>query len=178
MRIETKDLILSKAKIEDLESIYNNYWSQEETAKFMLWTVCKSLEEARERLEKVIEFQKDKAAYFVYEKASGNAIGMAAMIEISPKVFEDGGIGIGKKYIGRGYGKQILNALINYTFNKLDAEKIICSCHTDNIPSARLQKSCGMKYVYSKNETRKKDNLTYKADYYEITKDEYLNQIK
>ena len=82
MLIETKNLILAKAKMEDLHSIYNNYWSEEDTAKYMLWNPCKSIEEAKERLIKVIEFQKDKAAYFVYEKASGNAIGMAAMIEI------------------------------------------------------------------------------------------------
>ena len=45
--IETKDLILAKAKPEDLESIYNNYWKHEITAKYMLWTPCKSLEEAK-----------------------------------------------------------------------------------------------------------------------------------
>ena len=95
------------------------------------------------------------------------------MIEISHKIYEDGGIGIGKKYVGKGYGKQILNALIEYTFTKLGADKIICSCHTDNIPSAKLQQTCGMKYSHSKMVTRSKDNLTYKSDYYEITKEEY-----
>ena len=178
MKIETKDLILSKAKLRDLDSIYNNYWKHAETAKFMLWTPCKSIDEARYRLHKVIEFQKDKCAYFVYEKKSGNAIGMAAMIEISPKVYEDGGIGIGKNFVGKGYGKQILNALIDYTFNKLNADKIICSCHTDNLPSANLQKSCGLTYTHSEMVTRKKDNLTYKSDYYEITKDQYLTYYK
>lgn len=174
MKIETKDLILSKAKLEDLQSIYNNYWKHEETAKFMLWTTCKSIEEASERLEKVIEFQKDKAAYFVYEKVSGEAIGMAAMIEIAPNIYEDGGIGIGKNFVGKGYGKQILNALIDYAFNNLNAEKIVCSCDAENIASAKLQQSCGMKYSYSEIVTRKKDNLTFKSDYYEITKTEYL----
>ena len=174
MRIETKDLILAKAKLEDLQNIYNNYWKHEETAKYMLWNTCKSIDEARARLEKVIEYQKGKTAYFVYEKTSGQAIGMAAMIEIAPNIFEDGGIGIGKDFIGKGYGKQILNALIDYTFTNLKAEKIICSCHTDNTASAKLQQSCGMKYTHSEIVDRKKDNLTYKADYYELTKNEYL----
>lgn len=92
MIIETKDLILAKAKIKDLENIYNNYWNQEETSKFMLWTPCQNLDEAKERLEKIIEFQKTKPlAFFVYEKKSMQAIGMAAMMEISPNVYEDGG---------------------------------------------------------------------------------------
>ena len=174
MRIETKDLILGKAKMQDLESIHNNYWKHEETAKFMLWTPCKSMDESRERLEKVIEFQKDKHAYFVYEKSSGQAIGMAAMIEIAPNVYEDGGVGIGKDFVGKGYGKQILKGLLNHTFNNLNAEKVICSCHTDNTPSAKCQQSCGLKYSHSEMVTRKKDGLTYKSDVYQITRAEYL----
>ena len=174
MRIETKDLILDKAKIEDLNSIYKNYWSHEETARYMLWAPCTSVEEARERLDKVIEFQKGKVAYFVYEKSSGQAIGMAAMLEIEPNIYEDGGIGIGKDFVGKGYGRQILNALIDYLFNEMNADKIICSCHTDNISSAKMQQSCGMHYTHSEMVTRKKDDLTYKADYYVITKEEYF----
>ena len=38
------DDFLSKAKLQDLDSIYNNYWKHEETAKFMLWTPCKSID--------------------------------------------------------------------------------------------------------------------------------------
>ena len=32
--LETKDLILDKAKMEDFDDIYNNYWKYEETAKY------------------------------------------------------------------------------------------------------------------------------------------------
>ena len=52
--LETKDLILGKAKQEDLHSIYNNYWCSEIPAKFMLWVPQKNLEEAQERLDKTI----------------------------------------------------------------------------------------------------------------------------
>ena len=37
-----------------------------------------------------------------------------------------------------------------------------------------MQQSCGMHYTHSEMVTRKKDNLTYKADYYVITKEEYF----
>lgn len=174
--LETKDLILEKAKMEDAEAIYENYWKHKETAKFMLWTPCRDVNEAKERLTKVIEYQKNKEAYFVYERKSGQAIGMAAMIEIAPHIYEDGGIGIGKDFVGKGYGKQILNALLERVFCRMNAERVICSCHTDNTPSAKLQQSCGLIYTHSEMVTRKKDNLTYKADYYEITKDDYFKR--
>ena len=173
-QLETKDLILGKAKIEDTQSIFENYWSSDKTAKYMLWVPQRTFEEAKARVERTINFQKDHLAFFVYEKATGKAIGQAAMLEVEPGIFEDGGIGIGEKFVGNGYGKQILKAFIEYLFSELDAKKIICSCHTDNIPSAKMQMSCGLKYSHSSMVTREKDGLIYKSDNYTITKEDWL----
>ncbi len=100
------------------------------------------------------------------------------MKEMKPGIYEDIGIGIGENFVGNGYGKQILNCFINYLFNELNAKKIICSCHYENIASEKLQKSCGLKYAYSKMHTREKDGMSYRVDYYEITRDEYLQNKK
>lgn len=35
--LETKDLILDKAKFSDWEDMYHNVWSQPESAKHMIW---------------------------------------------------------------------------------------------------------------------------------------------
>lgn len=171
--LETKDLILDKAKMEDFDDIYNNYWKYEETAKYMLWSPCKNLQEAKERLKQIIEYQKTNLSFFVYEKATKKAIGMAGMTEIMPNVYEDSGIGIGVSYVGKGYGRQILNAFLDYLFKTKNAQKIICSCDRNNIPSAKMQQSCGLKYNHTEILTRKKNNQTYVCDYYEITKDDY-----
>ena len=168
--IETKDLILAKAKMSDLYDIYDNYWSQQETSRYMLWIPCQSIEEAKEKLLKTIEFQKDKMAYFVYEKKTKKAIGMAGMKEIEPNIYGDAGIGLGKDYVGKGYGKQILNAFIDYIFNELNGKKIICSCDSRNTASAKLQQSCELKYSHSKSSFRQRDGEPYIADYYEICK--------
>ncbi len=53
-RLETKDLILKKAIMEDVYDMYHNIWSEEESAKYMLWTPAKSMEEAKERMSKTI----------------------------------------------------------------------------------------------------------------------------
>ena len=177
-QIETQDLILGKAKQEDLESIFNNYWCSEKTAKYMLWVPQKNLQEAQDRLDRTIKFQKDHLAFMVFEKKTGQAIGQVGMFEKEPKVFEDMGIGIGEKFVGKGYGKQILKGLVDYIFSELGGETVICSCHTDNIPSAKMQQSCGLKYDHSEMYTREKDNLTYKSDYYKITREEWVEKSK
>ena len=175
--IETKVLILAKAKMSDLEDIYNNFWSQKETSRYMLWTPLNSIEEAKERLIKVINYQKNNMAYFVYEKKSGKAIGIAGMEEIEPHVYEDAGIGFGKDYVGKGYGKQILKAFIDYIFNNLNGEKILCSCDRRNIRSAKMQLACGLKYSHTENTFRKRDGEPYIADYYVIYKQNNYDNI-
>lgn len=171
--LETKDLILKKATQQDLNAIFKNYWSSEKTAQFMLWEPLKSLEQAQERLNKIIDFQKDHLLFFVHEKSTGEAIGQAAMLEIEPNVYEDAGIGLGENFVGHGYGKQILNCFVEYLFEKCNAQKIICSCFASNTPSAKMQQSCGLKYAYSKTNTRKRDGLIYDANYYVITKEDW-----
>lgn len=169
-RLETKDLILKKAIMEDVNDMYRNIWSEEESARYMLWTPTKSMEEAKERMSKTIEFQKDRIAYCVYEKQSGQAIGFAGMKEIDDGVYEDSGIGIGTKFVGRGYGKQILMALVDYCFKELEAIRIVCSCRTENIASKKMQLSGGFKYSYSQAKIDKRNGLGYTLDFYELVR--------
>lgn len=170
--LETKDLILKKGSMNDLNDMYINVWSEEETARYMLWTPLKDIEEAKDRMLKTIEYQNDKIAYLVYEKKSGQAIGFAGMKEIENKVYEDCGIGIGTKFVGRGYGKQILMSLVEYCFEELGANRIICSCRSENLASRKLQLSCGFHYTHSKTMIDYRDGLNYILEYYELNRNE------
>ena len=123
MRIETKDLILKKAVQSDWEAMYRNLWCHEESARYMLWTVTTSEEEAQDRMRRTIEFEKkEKYALLVYDKRSGQAIGFAGMREIEPGVFEETGVALGPEFVGKGYGKQILNALVEEAFYTCSAQ--------------------------------------------------------
>ncbi len=171
-RIETKDLILKKASMDDLNDMYKNIWSQKESARYMLWLPTKNIQEAEERMKRTIEFQKGKLAYLVYEKKSGQAIGFAGMKEIEDKVYEDCGIAIGIKFVRRGYGKQIFMALVKYCFEDLGAIKIVCSCRSENIASKKLQESCGFYYTHSQSMSDKRDGLKYMIDFHELIRSE------
>ena len=112
--IETKDLILDKAKYSDWEGMYHNVWSHPESAKYMLWNVTDNENDARIRMQKTIEFQKNHDAFLVYERTTGNPIGFAGVNKIAPAIYEETGICLGPDYVGGGLGKQILQALIQY----------------------------------------------------------------
>ena len=105
--METKDLLLAKARFEDWADMYRNVWSRPETARYMLWTVTASGEEAKARMERTISWQSSHDVWTVYEKSSGQAIGWAGLAELSPGVWQETSIALGPDFVGRGFGRQI-----------------------------------------------------------------------
>ena len=102
---ETKDLFLDKAKPSDWVAMYKNVWSQPESAKYMAQRVTTSEDEAKIRMQKTIEFQKTHDTYLIYEKVSGEAIGFAGIEQLGPYTYQEAGICLGPKFVGKGYGK-------------------------------------------------------------------------
>ena len=169
--LETKDLILRKAEFDDWQDMYENVWSREETARHMLWDVTQSEEAARERMTRTVAYQqKNPTAYIVCERSSGKAIGFAGIMEIEPGVYEDCGVALGPEYVGRGYGKQILSALVELVFGDLCASKFICSCRSENEASRRLQLSCGFIFSHTEERIDPRNDTPYVLEFYKLEK--------
>lgn len=167
--IETQSLILKKGRLEDWKDMYINLWRHKESARDMLWKPIYSEEEAVRRMKKNLMFMEEhEPSWFVYEKKSRKAIGFAGMEKISENVYEDTGIAIGPDYTGRGYGKEILLALVQEAVKKYGAEKFIGSCRRTNVASRKLQLSCGFTYIYSKEKVDLRDGQLYILDFYEL----------
>lgn len=160
--IETKDLVIDKAKFSDWEDMYKNVWSRPECAEYMMWNLTKSEEDAKVRIQKTIDFQKSHDAYFVYEKASGKAIGFAGVEKVFSFTYEEAGICLGSGYVGRGYGKQILKALMNYVKEKFGAKEFLYSTREKNIPSRKLAAYFGFTLIGSEDKIDGRDGIPYK----------------
>ena len=167
-----KKIILRKAKIEDLDSMWNNIWQDKELAKYMLWKPVENIEEAKIRLQKTIDYQKSNLAFYICFEDTNEVIGFLGAIDTGNGVFEDTGICIAGKYQGKGYGKQALKLLLKMIFEDLGGKEFIYSCFEDNIKSQKLCESLGFEYKYSKQNIRKWDGLNYTAKYYSKKSDE------
>ena len=147
--IETKDLILRKARPEDWKDMYENLWSHPESARYMRWSVTTSEEDAKARAIRSRDFQwGHKYAFFIEEKATGKAIGFAGMIEESKGVYDETGIAFGPAFTGKGYGKQVLKALVDEAFNNCGATEFHASNWAQNEVSRKLQKSMGFEFSH------------------------------
>ena len=167
--IETKELRLRKAVFEDWREMYDRVWSREETARHMLWRVTQNEEDARRRMERTIAYQKDNQySYIVCEKGTDKAIGFAGMMEVEPGVFEDTGIALGPDYVGKGYGKQVLTALVETAFAQPGVNKFLCSCRSQNEASRRLQLSCGFVFSRTENRVDPRNGESYVLEFYEL----------
>lgn len=163
--LETKNLILRKAEFDDWEPMYRNVWSRAETAKYMAWRVTDSEEAARERILKTIAYQRTHDAWVVCEKMGGEPVGFAGVEEVQTHVYEDTGIAVGPEYVGRGYGKQILLALIKYCASQ-GGEVFLYSARKENMASKALALSCGFLYRYSKQATDLRNGELYEQEVY------------
>lgn len=168
--METKDLIIKKAEFEDWQALYRNVWSRMETARYMLWDVTESEEAARERMARTIAWQSGHAAWTVYQKETGEAIGFAGLMEIADGVWEDTGVALGPEYTGRGWGKQILNALMEYVFLHRKGRTLICSCRRENARSRSVILACGLTYTHSETRVDPRNGDEYELEFYRISR--------
>ncbi len=163
--METSDIILGKAKFEDWAALYRNLWSRSEAAKYMLWRISESEEDAERRILKVIEYQKNHDTYLVYLKKSGEAIGFAGVEMTVSGIYRETGIALGPEYTGKGYGKQVLCLLLEYCAAK-GGKEFWYSCRSKNAAAKGLASSMGFEYVRLEERTDPRNGNPYNLEYY------------
>lgn len=171
----TENLVLRKAITTDLDMIWNNIWKDENIAQTMLWKVTKTYEEAKERLDRTIKYQDNNYAYFICLKSNDEPIGFAGIKEKEEGIYEETGICIARKYQGRGYAKEVVQALKKLIFEKLNGNRFIYGCFSNNEKSKHVCISQGFKYFLSVKTIRDWDNKEFLVDYYYFDKEMYNN---
>ncbi len=172
--LEGKKICLRKARENDWASMLENVWSDEEVYQWMLYQPTLTPEDARERCRRSMAFQEDHYAYFVALKETDEAIGLCAIKETAPGHYEESGICIGKKYQGRGYGKEIVSLLLDLAFVELGAVDFRYGYFQDNVKSRKLAEHFGFLYDSTFTLTRPWDGAEKTIDSCLLTRDAYL----
>ena len=145
--LETPDLELRQAEFDDWKPMYENVWQHESAARYMLWDVTTSGEEAQERMKRTISYQQKGGLSFIVTK-NGEPIGFAGVMETESGVYEDTGGCLGPAFQRRGYGKQMLAALERLVFSR-GAERFIVAHRRENLPSRKVILARGFRYTHS-----------------------------
>ena len=109
----------------------------------------KSETETREYMEWIIsEANADECTNFWFAavcKTSNNLIGEAILKSVPEKPEYEIGWLVDKSHWRKGYGTEIGNALLKYSFGVMNLHRIIASCHVDNHDSYKLMERIGMR---------------------------------
>ena len=149
-RIETPRLLLRKGRREDWRALYENIWSREEAARYMLWSPTTDEKAAQERMERTIAWEAAHPyKYCVEEKASGRVIGWAGAEELGDGVWGETGVALGPDFWRRGYGREILEALCAFCRDEMGAGRFVACAREHNTASNALIRACGFRFERS-----------------------------
>lgn len=105
------------------------------------------------------------------EKQSGQCVGFAGLERVGADTWEDTGIAIGPDFTGKGYGKQIVNALADHVFGILEGKRFVYSTRSKNEASIALARSCGFFFTHAEQRTDPRNGEEYTLNFYEKRRD-------
>ena len=160
--IKTQRLTLRPFKEDDLEDFFE-YAKVDGVGEMAGWNHHKTIEESKVILD---IFLAEKKTFAI--EHNGKVIGSVgienyneeAHTELAQNRGREIGFVLSKDYWGQGLMPEAVNGVIDYLFNQVKLDFIICCHSTHNIQSKRVQEKCGFK-VY-KTTDEKQMNILYR----------------
>lgn len=148
IRLETDRLILREWNLNDLDDFYE-YAKEPGVGEMAGWTHHKNKEESLNILKMFIE---EKKTFALVYKKNNKAIGSLGieLYKLEDKLSEfnnyygrEIGYVLNKDYWGMGLMPEAVKAVIDYLFNKLNYDFLLCGYFDKNNQSKRVQEKCG-----------------------------------
>lgn len=175
--IETNRLILRPFVIEDAYYIFNNWASDDEVTKYLLWPTHKDISISDRIVNEWVGNYSNKKYYqwAIVEKAnSKEPIGCIGVNNEIDDILKTAHIGycIGRKWWHRGITSEALMSVIAYLFDEVGLNRIESRHDPKNSNSGAVMKKCGMKYEGTLRQADWNNQGICDASYYSILKEE------
>lgn len=147
--IETERLTLRRFVAEDAQAMYQNWASDPEVTKYLLWPTHESVDISAAVIADWVSHYGEESYYqwAIVPKDLGQPIGSIAAVHVNDKAEKvEIGYCIGKNWWHRGYMSEALSAVIEFLFDSVKVNRIE-ACHDLNNPhSGAVMAKCGMRY--------------------------------
>ena len=178
--IETERLILRRFKDEEAHYIYENWASDDEVTKYLMWQTYTDISQAKERIEYLKKNYVNDNFYdwAIVLKEIDEPIGTIGVVDLKEHI-KSAHIGycIGKKWWHKGITSEALSAVIDFLFDKVGFERIESRHDPVNINSGRVMKKCGMKYEGTMRKADINNQGICDCAYYAILKSDRYNTV-
>lgn len=155
LKIETERLILRNMHTDDVTQDYADWLNNPEVNKYISCSGKYQTIESCLAYVKSHERRNDKALIGIFLKDNGLHIGNLTFSSID-WCNKTGTIGIciGRKdCMQKGYAKEALTAIINYSFKQLNLYRLQAGINSNNVKSLNVFTKCGFKIEECLNET-------------------------
>ena len=148
--IETERLILRPFKQSDLHDLYE-YASVPGVGEMAGWKHHETIEKTQEILDMFIKEDKTFAIVLKEDNKVIGSVGVEKygledkLTEFNSYYGREIGYVLSKDYWGKGIMSEAVMAVINYLFNNLHLDFLICGYYDFNNQSKRVQEKCGFK---------------------------------
>lgn len=149
VRLETERLILRPFQIGDAVDMYQNWARDDRVTKFLTWPSHKSVEESKEVLETwALEYPNPTWYQWCIElKELGQAIGSISVVHQNEEIASvEIGYCIGHDYWNRGITSEAFQAVIDFFFLQVNANRIESRHDPRNPNSGKVMATCGLRY--------------------------------
>ena len=145
VEIKTDRLLLRKFNINDAETIFYAWTSDERVAKYTSWHAHKSIDDTKTYVEYMAS-KRELSDYNWIIECDNKIIG-SINVCYSDEELEIAGLAyvLAYDYWGKGYMTEAARAVIKFLFNDVNYRKIIAGCDSENIGSSRVMEKVGMK---------------------------------
>lgn len=171
--INTKRLFLRKFQMKDAADMFNNWASDNEVTRYLLWNTHKDIKETKAVIKLWTKNYQDEL-YFnwaIVLKSINQPIGSIGLVEIDlEKKCCEVGYCISKKYWNQGITSEALKAILDFLLNKNDFEQVVAKHQKENLYSGKVMEKCGMHYLSTRKLFLENKNKTIEVSAYYIKK--------
>ena len=174
-RIETKRLILRRFEEDDAQAMYNNWASDPEVTKFLMWPTQSDVNVSRSVLRDWIRNYEDDGYYqwAIVLKETQEPIGSIGAVDKDDSIpMAHIGYCIGRAHWGKGITAEALAAVMDFLFDEVGYDRIESRHDPRNPNSGKVMMKCGMKYEGTHRMADRNNQGVCDAVYYALLRSE------
>ncbi|WP_044338619.1 GNAT family N-acetyltransferase [Rossellomorea aquimaris] len=145
--LETDRLILRKLELDDIQSVFDHWISDERISDNRVSAAHKTVDETKERVKKIVRGYESKAFchWGIELKEEGELIGEIDLYDFDHSTGNcEVSYSLGFNWWNKGYGTEALKAVVEFAFVHMNVHKISAAHNTDNPASGRIMEKAGM----------------------------------
>jgi ribosomal-protein-alanine N-acetyltransferase len=162
VRIEGPRVVLCEVQPDDAAAIFT-YAHDPQVTAHLVWDPHPDVTVTQAYVESVIAAATgtDRCGYELAVTVNDEVVGMGRISVRSP-AHRSGDLGyvLRRDRWGRGLGKEVATALVDFGFTTLGLHRIFATCHPDNVASRRVLEATGMVY-----EGRLRDHMLVRGQF-------------